>query len=87
MRARADALLARRGFDYDFDVCEIFPRELPDGGALVATGATGAPHAFRRRLTRLDGRGVTFNLVADDYGGMCAECFLTLVVRFNGRCT
>lgn len=72
----ANALLARRGFDYSFNVCEIFPREMLDGGG--ATPATGALHTFRRALTRPDGRVVTFDLVTDDYGGMCAECFLTL---------
>lgn len=72
----ANALLAREGFDYDFNVCEIFPREMLDGGGGGA--ATGALHTFRRRLTRPDGREVTFDLVADDYGGLCAECFLTL---------
>ena len=72
----ANALLARRGFDYDFDACEIFPRELlADGGGGTATGAL---HTFRRRLTRLDGRAVVFDLVADDLGAPCSECFLSL---------
>lgn len=79
----ANALVARRGFDYDFNACEIFPSELlADGGAGPATGAL---HTFRHRLTRLDGRAVTFDLVANDYGGMCSECFLTLpALRVTG---
>lgn len=73
-----NALLARKGFDYSFDVCEIFPGEMRDGGGGTATGA---PHTFRRRLTRLDGRGVTFDLVADDLGAPCGECFLSVPAR------
>jgi hypothetical protein len=50
----ANSLVARRGFDYAFEVCEIFPREmLSSSGDLRATGA---PHTFRHRLTRLGGR-------------------------------
>lgn len=71
----ANALLARRGFDYDFDSCEIFPPGLLAGGGGTATGAL---HTFRRRLTRPDGRPVAFDLVADDLGAPCGECFLSL---------
>jgi hypothetical protein len=74
----ANALLARKGFDYDFDVCEIFPPEMLAGGTSGTSGATGALHTFQRRLTRLDGRVVIFHLVADDYGAPCGECYLTL---------
>lgn len=71
-----NALLARRGFDYDFDACEIFPREMLNGdGSLLEAERL---HTFQRRLTRLDGRRVTFNLVADDLGGPCGECHLML---------
>ena len=70
----ANELLKQKGFDYDFDVCEIFPREMLAGG--TPGGATGALHTFDRPLTRLDGRGVTFRFVADDYGSPCSECFL-----------
>lgn len=70
----ANELIKQKGFDYNFDVCEIFPREMLAGG--TPGGATGALHTFDRPLTRLDGRGVTFRFVADDYGSPCAECFL-----------
>ena len=66
-----NALLARRGFDYDFDVCDIFGPE--EAGAAEAATLT-----LDRRLTRLDGRGIDFRLVTDNRGGMCSECFLTL---------
>jgi hypothetical protein len=67
----ANALVASRGFDYDFDVCEIF-------GPEERVAASAATVTLDRRLTRLDGRGVDFRFVADNRGGMCAECFLTL---------
>jgi hypothetical protein len=70
----ANDLIKQKGFDYNFDVCEIFPPEMLAGGG--AGGATGALHTFDRPLTRLDGRGVTFRFVADDYGSPCAECLL-----------
>jgi hypothetical protein len=79
----ANSLVAREGFDYSFNVCEIFPREMLDGNGTLAEA--GALHTFRRRLTRLDGRAVTFNLVSDDYGGMCGECFLTLPALRVGK--
>lgn len=75
----ANELLARRGFDYDFDACEIFP---PADPARHERGprpdGTRAQTTLEHHMTRADGRGLTFKLVADDRGGMCAECFLTI---------
>lgn len=71
----ANELLARRGFDYDFNVCELVPTEnLPRQRGLRPDG-TRAQITFEHRMTRADGRDVTFRLVADDRGGMCGECF------------
>lgn len=67
----ANALLARRGYDYGFDVCEIFPPPLEAAGL-----GPEAIFTFDRSLTRLDGRGVTFKFVADNFGAPCGECFL-----------
>ena len=67
----ANALLARKGFDYDFNVCEILPPT-----AARVRGGTEATLALDYPMTRLDGRGVIFHLVTDDQGGMCGECFL-----------
>jgi hypothetical protein len=67
----ANELLARGGFDYDFDACEIFPPPLETAGL-----GREATLTFDRRLTRLDGRGVTFRLVTDNFGAPCSECFL-----------
>jgi hypothetical protein len=71
----ANALLARRGFDYDFDVCEIFPTTGPSAIANVDAGAT---ITFDHRLTHLDGRGVTFRFVTDNQGAPCSFCFLSV---------
>lgn len=75
----ANELLALRGFDYNFDACEIFPPEDPaqhergprPGGAWART-------TLEHRMTRADESGLTFRLVTDERGGMCAECFLTI---------
>lgn len=74
----ANELLARRGFDYDFNVCELFPPgALPQGGG-IRPGGTWTPVTLEHRMTRADGREVAFKLVTDDRGGMCGECFVTL---------
>lgn len=71
----ANELLARRGFDYDFNVCELVPTEnLPQQRGLRPDG-TWAQITLQHRMTRADGRDVTFKLVTDDRGGMCGECF------------
>ncbi|MET0624937.1 MAG: hypothetical protein ABW250_18455 [Pyrinomonadaceae bacterium] len=71
-------LLARRGFDYDFNVCELFPPgALTRGGGMRPDG-TRTPVTLEHRMTRADGREVGFKLVTDDRGGMCGECFVTL---------
>jgi hypothetical protein len=67
----ANALIKQKGFDYDFDACEIFPPPLEAAGL-----GPEATFTFDRSLTRLDGRGVTFRLVTDNFGAPCAECFL-----------
>jgi len=69
----ANALLARAGFDYDFDVCEIFMR--PELAAAMS-GETLGTLTFRYRMVTLDGRGLMFGVVTDDRGGPCSECFL-----------
>ncbi len=75
----ANDLLARGGFDYDFDVCDLFPPQVPPrpGGGIRPDG-TWTPITLEHRLTRADGRGVDFKIVADDRGGMCTECFMTV---------
>ncbi|MBV9926547.1 MAG: hypothetical protein JOZ96_16120 [Acidobacteria bacterium] len=69
----ANALLARRGFDYDFDVCAIFLT--PEMAAASRPGTLGTLKFFYRMVT-LDDRGLMFKVFTDDRGGPCAECFL-----------
>lgn len=70
-------LLARRGFDYDFDACELpTPDGLKERG--LRPDGTWTQVTLEHRMTRTDGRDVTFKLVGDDRGGMCAECFHTV---------
>jgi hypothetical protein len=73
----ANELVARRGFDYDFDACEL---PTPDGlkGRGPRPDGTRTRITLEHRMTRTDGRDVTFKLVGDDRGGMCAECFQTV---------
>lgn len=74
----ANELVERGGFDYDFEGCELFPPgAIPQDGGPRPDG-TWTPVTLEHRMTRADGRDVTFRLVTDDRGGMCAECFLTL---------
>lgn len=71
----ANELLARRGLDYDFNVCELVSADnLPRQRGLRPDG-TLAQVTLQHRMTRADGRDVTFRLVTDDGGGMCGECF------------
>lgn len=74
----ANALLARRGFDYNFDACELFPPESLTEGGGVRPGGTWARITLEQRMTRADGREATFRFVADDREAICSECFLTL---------
>ncbi|HEX8290590.1 MAG TPA: hypothetical protein VF570_02465 [Pyrinomonadaceae bacterium] len=68
----ANALLARKGLDYNFDSCEIFPT--PDSYRPADSESVTLVY----QMFRADGRGVSFTLVADEYGGVCAECFMRL---------
>lgn len=71
----ANELLTQRGFDYDFNVCELVPTEnLPRQRGLRPDG-TWTQLTLEHRMTRADGRDVTFRFITDDRGGMCGECF------------
>jgi hypothetical protein len=68
----ANTLLARKGLDYSFDACEIFPT--PDSYHPAGSEQVTLDY----QMFRTDGRGVSFRMFADEYGGMCAECFMTV---------
>jgi hypothetical protein len=67
----ANELLARRGFDYDFNACEVFMPHAP------ANASAETDVIFDQRLTRLDGREATFRIVTSNFGAPCGECYLS----------
>jgi hypothetical protein len=71
----ANTLLARRGFDYRFDACEILPTPVTDDPVRRRASGSGT---LRYEFSRTDGRGVSFDVIFEEEGGMCAECFLAL---------
>lgn len=71
----ANELLARRGLDYDFNVCELVPAENLPRQRGLRPGGTWTQLTLQHRMTRADGRDVTFKFITDDRGGMCGECF------------
>lgn len=74
----ANELLAREGFDYNFDACDFFPpASLTPGGGMLPDG-TLKRMTLERRMTRADGREMTFKFVAGDGEAVCSECYLTL---------
>ncbi len=73
----ANELLAREGFDYNFDACDFFPPASVTQGGLRPDGAF-AKVTLERHLTRADGREMTFRFVAIDAAAICSECYLTL---------
>lgn len=73
----ANELLAREGFDYNFDACDFFrPASITEGG--LRPDGTFAKVTLERHMTRVDGREMTFRFVAIDAAAICSECFLTL---------
>jgi hypothetical protein len=73
----ANGLLARAGFDYNFDACDLLPpASVAQGGPRPDGTFAGA--TLERRMTRADGREMTFRFVAVDAAATCSECYLTL---------
>jgi hypothetical protein len=69
----ANELLARTGFSYDFDSCEVYMPHAPPANTPLGTAVV-----FDHRLTRLDGREVAFRFVTDNMGAPCGECYLSV---------
>jgi hypothetical protein len=74
----ANELLARRGFDYDFNACELFPPGTLAQGGNTRPDGTPARATLEQRMTRADGVAMTFRFAVSDSEAMCSECFLTL---------
>lgn len=68
LAAYANNLLDKKGFDYNFDVCEIFKRRNYN---------SITPRKFRSyEMTQADGKKITFKFaVESSEDGMCGECF------------
>lgn len=71
----ANELLARAGFDYNFNVCELFPQGILTRGGSIRADGTSTPVTLEHRMTRADGRDVAFRFISDDRAEMCGECF------------
>jgi hypothetical protein len=70
LAAYANELVAKRGFDYYFDVCDIIPKAKRNRGSPAQ--AIEQPH----KLTLLDGTKREFNFKIPDLGeGLCGECW------------
>lgn len=74
----ANELLAREGFDYSFDACDFFPPPSFARGDGMRPDGTFARITLEHRMTRADGREMTFRFVATDAAAICSECYLTL---------
>jgi len=75
----ANGLLAKKGLDFQFDLCEFVQRNNP-----TPRGRTARANArtYKLPMKQTDGRQVTFETrVNDEEGnGMCGECFFSLPV-------
>lgn len=78
LAAYGNALLREQGFNYSFDACDILKANGKDGGG--NTRPTGAELTYAYKLTRADGRSMSFRILSgdDEGGGMCGECFFEI---------
>lgn len=78
LAAYGNALLREQGFNYMFDACDILKANGKEGES--SSPPTGALLSYAYKLTRSDGRGVSFDILSRDAegGGMCGECFFEI---------
>jgi len=76
LAAHGNSLIARKGFDYDFNVCEIVENSQPF--ARVANDDGSATVTYNYPLRQADGQRINFRLVSDDFGAPCGECFFAI---------
>lgn len=70
LAAYANTLLAEKGFDYEFDVCEIIGLERLQGTNLPST------LTYSHAMTQLGGPNITLSFIIQNLGaGACGECF------------
>ena len=78
LAAYANTLLEQKGFNYDFDACEI----LEVNGKSTGRDALPlkSPETLSYKMAQNDGRDVTFHIPADGGDGLCGECFFQIPV-------
>ena len=65
-------LIAKKGFDYDFDLCEILNVRNP-------TSSTPAEFLRNHQMTSTDGAKLTFRFTIDNpYESLCGECWSSI---------
>ena len=78
LAAYGNALVREQGFNYDFNACDILKANGKSGDG--DTRPTGALLTYPYKLTRADGRSMSFSILSrdDEGGGMCGECFFEI---------
>lgn len=72
LAAYANELVEEKGFDYEFNVCEVIGRER----LKRVSGTSPSRVVYRYRMTRADGRKVALNFISENPGDApCGECF------------
>jgi len=72
----ANDLLAKKGFDFQFDLCEFLKKYNRTPPSRLASNK---PRTYRLPMTQTDGRPVVFEAQMDSEGmGPCGECFVSI---------
>jgi len=73
----ANDLLAKKGLDFEFDLCEFLAKYNRTPPAKLGSDK---PRTYKLPMTQTDGRPVTFEvrLESEAGGGPCGECFITI---------
>lgn len=69
-------LLAKKGIDFQFDLCEFLHQNNPTARG---RGAPANPRTYKLPMKQTDGSQVVFETrVNDEEGGACGECFVSI---------
>jgi hypothetical protein len=73
----ANGLLAKKGLDFQFDLCEFVQRNNPTPRGRAAQAKV---RTYKLPMKQTDGRQVTFEtrLSEEEGNGMCGECFFSI---------
>jgi len=72
-----NAVLAQKGFNYDFDICELLPPAQRD----VMRGGLPSTQTFHYKMALVGGLERPVELVSIDSVGMCGECYFQIPAR------